>query len=309
MGGLKARLSRVHFVQAALCALAFSFFFTIALPLQTFLGNTEMFDYGVGSLLPELMVAWVIVFVVSFVIQVVTEPFLGRLIHLGFFVLTLFGYLESGILSVGLPQLNGELWLFCRPSIRLYLDLWIFCAGLIAMFVFRKALYGCLHWCSLALLIMSVAFIFDVKGKTGDAPIQTEFDDGFCPAYDMVKSAELSTNRNVIVVIVDSAPADILDQVMRESPELQSHFPGFTAFPNNIGMHDNTRRGMSGLVTGRYLERDTAYAENMARFWGKDSAVSTFKDAGYDLYVRLYVGLSIITLLYVRQHRTLPRCG
>lgn len=290
MGGLKEKFSQVHFGQAALCSLAFSFFFAVAVPFQTFLGNTEMFDYGMGDLLPELLTAWFVLFLFSFTVEILTEPFMGRLAHLGFVTLAAFGYLEAGIFSVGLPQLNGELWLLCRPSIRQYLDLWIFCAAAIAIFFFRKSLYAFMHWAALGILVMSVAFMLDVGGKSNAAPLKTAFDDGFCPAYDMVKSVELSTNRNVIVVIVDSAPADILDQVMRENPELCSHFPGFTAFPNNIGMHDNTTRGMPAFMTGRYLERDTSYVENIASFWGADSAVSSFKNAGYDIYARLYVG-------------------
>lgn len=290
MDGLKERFSRVHFGQAALCSLAFSFFFAVAVPLQTFLGNTEMFDYGVGELLLQSLALGFVLFGVSFIVEILTEPFIGRLAHLGLVTATLFGYLESGVFSVGLPQLNGELWLLCRPSIRQYLDLWIFGVAFLAILIFRRRLYGYIHWIALSLLVMSVAFMFDVRRKGGETVIKTDFDNGFCTAYDMVKSAEFSTNRNVIVVIVDSTPADILDQVMRENPELCLHFPGFTAFPNNIGMHDNTRRGMTGLVTGKYLEKDTSYAENMANFWGHDSVITTFKNAGYDIYARYYVG-------------------
>ena len=287
---IKSWLDRVHKGQALLCAFACSFFFAVAVPLQTFRGNAEMFDYGVSDLLPELAVVWIAVLAFAFFVQVATEPFMGRLAHLGFVAITLFGYLEAGILSVGLPQLNGELWLFCRPSIRQYLDLWLFCGMVIASLVFRKRLYSCLHWIALSVILMSGASIFDVGGVRETTHNETVFDSGFCPVNDMVNSIEFSTNKNVIVVIVDSAPADMLDQVMCENPALQARFPGFTAFPANISMHDNTTRAMPAMFTGKYLEKDISYFDNIASFWGEESALNAYLTNGFDMYVHLIVG-------------------
>lgn len=286
------RFKKAYFAQSGLVSAAFAFFFAFAMPLQTFRGNSEMFAYGIGDLLPELLVLWAALFAISFAAEILTEPFLGRVACLGFATATVFGYLESCVLSFGLPQLNGELWLLCRPSIRQYLDLWLFAGGTIVLFVCRKRVYGCLHWVALAMLLLGVACIFDAGGQKQKSMEKTAFDDGFCPAFDMVKSTALSTNRNVIVLIVDSVPADIVDSVMASNASLASHFRGFLAFKNNIGMHDTTTRAMPSLITGRYLEKDTGYFDHIGSFWGEDSAIKSFFDANYDLYVRMYVGES-----------------
>lgn len=283
-------IKKVTLMQAILPAFAFSFFFTIALPLQTYLSNRQMFDYGGGALLVELAIVWGLIFFAAYFASIISEIFLGKLFHLCLLILAICGYLEVGILSIGLPSMNGEAWLFNRPTIRIYLDLWIFLTVGMSVLVFRRLFVKYLHWISLAFLVLCIAFIFDANNRNSREFPPTTFDDGFCTPYEMAKSIEFSTNRNVVVIIIDSTPADLAQEVILGDVKLRDHFKGFVSFPNNIGMHDCTTRAMPAFVTGKYLEKKTTIQENEISFWGKESAVKAYLDFGYNLYVRNYIG-------------------
>ncbi len=292
MDRLKARFSQLHFVQAVLCALAFSFFFTLALPLQSYISNRLMFEYDLGDLLSEVILIFFVSFIVLTMLLLVAEYIFGRFPILLMLIAGICGYLEVGILSIWLPQLNGELWLFARPSIRLYLDVIVFILLLVLGIWYRKRLYGWMTWGAIGFIIMSIAFIMDTSSARCQKVIRTAFDDGFCPAYDMVRSVVFSTNRNVIVISIDSAPADLTAEIIEEDKNLKSQFPGFIEFKNNIGMHDCTTRGTPAFVTGNYLEKETSLQENEASFWGDNSVVKSYLDAGYNMFVRMGAGKS-----------------
>lgn len=292
MGVLKEKFSNLHYGQASTVSLAVAFISVVAVPFQSYFSNRQMFDYGLGELLPEILLLFVIGASFLSLVLIVAEAFFGKFPILIALIAGICMYLEVSALSIGMPQLNGELWLLARPSIRLYLDVVVVLLILVLAVRYRRRLYDWMSLVAIGLIIMGSAFMMDV-GKSGDTKdIKTAFDDGFCPAYDMVRSMAFSTNRNVIVISIDSAPADLAAKIMQEDVMLRNHFPGFIEFRNNIGMHDCTTRGTPAFVTGSYLEKDTTLAENEASFWGDNSAVKDYLDAGYNLFVRMGAGKS-----------------
>ena len=273
---------------AALSSFAFAAFFTLGLPLQTFLGNSEMFDYQLLEMLPELLFAFLTVFSILIIIEMLFERFAGRFIHLLLITIAVCGYLEAGVLSVGMPQLNGDLWRFCRPSLRQYLDCVIVLLIFILVLVFNKVLQRYITCISVCFIVMCFAFVLDSASMRSSTPLEkSSFDAGMTTAYDVAKSVTFSGHRNIIVLSLDSAPADIAYQIMREDKNLRTHFNGFLEFYQNIGMHDCTTRGIPAIVTGNYLEKNTTFSENLASIWGRDSCLTAVKDAGYSMYVQL----------------------
>lgn len=287
---MKNEISRCSLI----VALVTTAFFFVLLPLQTYLSNQDMFLYGVWEILPELLASFIVVSaVLSFLLYFIGK-WLGRFPHLLVMGVCLCGYLQVTLLSIGMPQLNGELWLFQKWSVRQYLDVTVFSLVFIVLFVFRKTFYRYLVWIMVALLVMQVSFCADalVTRDKSVGRVKTEFDGGFCPVVDVVKSLRYSKYRNIIVLSLDSSPADLADEIVCEDASLRKRFYGFYGFSENIGMHDNTTRGIPSFATGQYIEKDTHVIDHAASFWGDDSAVTLFKKNGYDMFVRMGAGSS-----------------
>ena len=278
----KQQLLRLHYVQAIIVAVAFSTFFMLIAPLQTYLGNRGLFDFTPLELLSEIVPLTLVVFVVLLSVLLITELFLGRFLLVVAVAILACGYLESGIFSIGLPPLNGELVAFKNPFRSLF-DTCLLCVIFVPLVACYKWTKGIIHWVALAIFLLSSASLFDVRSDEAGSPI-SGFSEGICPRLDVAESLRFSPYRNVILIILDSTPATIASQVVKENPEIQEHFPGFVAYNNNLAMHEMTIRGLPGLMTGKYLTPEMSANDYVLTMFGPDSLLIPYAEANDPIY-------------------------
>jgi len=98
----------------------------------------------------------------------------------------------------------------------------------------------------------------------------------------VVANVKYSPSRNVLVFVLDSMPGKTVADLVRTNRTLLAKFPGFTAYPRNVGMHECTKRGVPGLVTGRHYDPaempETDYPMTM---YGTNSVVVGAAAAGW----------------------------
>lgn len=268
-----------HWGQTLFLAGTVAFFFTIVLPLQTYLNNRELFDFSCGAMLLEVAPVTVILFGVLCGLLWLSDRFLKRWLHVILLAILICEYLETGVLSIGLPPLDGDLMAYGNPF-RKIIDTSILIAVFICIVVLGRWIRCVLHWITLACCVMFVAALMDVRPQERVADKVTAMADGFCLNRDVIKNFKYSPERNVMVLMLDSAPASLMADVMRENPELRRLFPGVTAYDNNIGMHYQTRRGLPGLMTGIYLEPDVSASDYTMSVYGTNSFLFTYASAG-----------------------------
>ena len=260
-------------------------FFALVVPLQTYLSNRDGFPFPVGSLLPELLLAFLAVFTVLFLVLLILDKILSRLgsgwlrilPFAAVFAILVCAYLETGILSFNLPQLDGDRMNF-NNAYRKVVDL-------VALAASGAISFGLVIWLRRyvklffgGILVMALASLLDVR-LSSSVKTDCEMGDGLVPKYTVAKSMEYSTNRNVLVFILDSVPATTASDVLSANPDLAGKFTGFVSYRNNIGMHENTQRGLPGLMTGIYASKDDTAADYSMSMFGKDSLLQPyFKD-------------------------------
>lgn len=79
-------------------------------------------------------------------------------------------------------------------------------------------------------------------------------------------SPDLS-QRNIIVILIDTLQGDMFARMLDSDPELASDFSGFTVYPNTVGLFPFTGLSVAGILTGtRYDGTETipAYHERVA---------------------------------------------
>ena len=280
--------SEARCVRDVLSAVAIAAVLALVLPLQAYLGNASLYPFGIGRLLAEAGVVFVAFSIVAFMLLSVSSRFLWGALHGLLLGAAVCAYLESGVLSAGLPEINGayspELAVVSRGIVDCAVWAVLLAGGLLA----SRWLLRWGHLVAIGLLVLGLASLFDVKRDVA-APEKAGAEGGglscgFEWQRDVVENFRFSRERNVLVFILDSMPGSLSTDLMKSSPDLAAKFPGFVAFTNNVGMHDCTKRGLPGLMTGRYFDPLTSSkAEYPMSIYGDESFLVPYVASGAEV--------------------------
>lgn len=271
-------------------AVAIAAFVALVLPLQTYLGNAADYSYGVGRLLVEQAVETIVLSAALWALLAASERWLKGWLAPVFVALLVYFYLESGPLSFGLPELNGELPEVLGDDARRLWDSLVL-AGLVASFLLAyRWIREVLHWIAVVVLALGFSSLFDVRsGESIPSAADLEKEGGLAISSEIVSSVEYSPTRNVLIFVLDTMPATIACDIVKNDPLLAAHFPGFIAYRENVGMHDCTKRGVPSLMTGRYFEPGGNTPEFMMSVLSTNSFLQAYRDRGDSIYCLLDV--------------------
>lgn len=266
--------------------LALTLLTQVALPLQSYWANRTSYPFSLVSL--GGAIAWRFIWMspLSFVVVLVLSKCFGRWVFGAVFAMSVCVYLESGILSNGLASLNGDVFLL-QDRTRTLWD----AAAWMAVFATFLALHAILKkyyvQASLCLALLAGASLFDVKHeKLADKTNLIVHN--FTPIDTVIRNVVYSTNRNVLVFILDSLEREQAHAIMEDSeagPGLREQFRGFTEFTDNVGAFPETLLSVPNLLTGLYPNETNSFANYTWSCYGSESVLRDYLQAGYDLFV------------------------
>lgn len=254
--------------------------FVVALPIQSYLVNRSSFPFSFGAVLGEVLVCAATSFFVLAVVLFALHYVFSYLPHVVVLGVVVCEYLVSGVMSIGLPPLNGEhvWWSGLGGRAMLELALVVF---VVALFVFlRRFVMRHVYAVSGAIVLMTVASMADVKVEKR-LDVDSEH---LCAPEDVVRSARYSATRNVFVFILDAAPTPGCSKELDASPELRSLFPGFVQCRNNLSMGECTSVGLPGLMTGLFQKREEDQFDYAYSFFGTNSLAMAAAAKGVPTY-------------------------
>ena len=256
-----------------------SAFVVLALPVQSYLVNASMFEFPLGDLVLEQGLVALAVFVWLAAGLFVSTFFFGRFLHVVVLFALICAYLETGVLASGLPPLNGDAWIFRDPA-RIRTDsLVLGGVMLLGLLSYKYSRRYVVH-ISAALGVMILASMFDVK-KDKLSGEKNYLSPGCCAKLDAVRNAVFSASRNVLVLMLDSTPADVAGVVARENPELMARFTGFVGYDKNCGVHGDTLHGLPGTATGLYFDgKSETIAQYSNSIFSEKSFLADYVKAG-----------------------------
>lgn len=278
-------------------------YFAIVLPVQTYLTCVEAPTFSLGCLLREFVLyfglAWIAVSVTLFALSYVplaktTIDAKGRRhrkISLQFHVLALAfviaAIVESGPLSIGLPQLNGDFSGY-RSSVRLWLDMLVLAAVIITPLACYRWLKRHVVWIAVATAVYAGVSLFDASGARPAEGVRNDMIiRGEIPRYDVVAGSAFSSSNNVMVLILDTVSSHAMAEVFRKDPEFARHFPGFVNYTHNLGMHWTTAVALPGIMTGRYFENSADLSTYGLAPFTRASFVKDYIDRDIPVYFNL----------------------
>ena len=279
-------------LHSAIIAASLGAFFALVVPLQTYLGNQADYSFGLLRLVLEQLAVTVLLAAVAYVLLRLSERWVGGWLSPLLTGVLVCLYLEAGPLSFGLPEINGALSPVLGSVSRKIVDSLILGGVVLAFAVAFRLLRPWLHWVALGVLAIGLASLLDVRTQA-DAVNATAAADcgGMTVASKIIESVEYSPARNVMMFVLDSMPATVACDIVTCDPGLASHFPGFIGYRRNIGMHDCTKRGVPGFMTGRYFDPKgrVSKSEYMMSVLSTNSLLQAYRDHGDAIYCCLDV--------------------
>jgi len=260
--------------------------FTGLLPVQSFFLNRACYAVSVSAVLTEAAVVSVTVFVISLMFERILDRVCNGFASALLTAVLVYAYLESGILSAGIPTITGDFPEVLNSSWRKILDSLV--AGFVVALplVFFRRIREWIHWIALAVCLLGFASVADMCLARNDegAPGRAG---GLLPFPPIARGLSYSPVRNVLMFVLDNASGKDAADILARDPELAGRFPGFVAYQDNVGMHDGTKRGVPGLLTGEYFEKGNGRTEYVMSAIGPKSFLRTYQKRGAAVYSTL----------------------
>lgn len=280
---------------SALIVTAFTVFTLLFFsPLEIFLGNAIEFKFSMD-------IAAIILFFVALLISISVSALVSLLpikalrpYNIIVFGIGFCAYFQSLFLNGNMGSLTGEEDHYSLPLIIVNLLIWvaIFVALIVIFIVLKKrkkakTFFSAVRFVALALIVMQLSGVTVAYFKT-DKSI-----DRIKDTYITTDSKlELSQNENVVYFIIDTCDGTLVEQALKDYPDLFSGFNGFTYFPNMSTTHSRTFPSLTYLLTGQKCYFDKPYTEYVNEAFENSSFIDDIDALGTD--IRLYTELSYI---------------
>lgn len=279
----KSREDGKRFVFSISTAALVSAFFTMVVPLQSFLANRALFEFPASDFAKEVVVAWAVLFIVLAVgLHLSRRPF-GYFIHSVLIGFVVYEYLQCGVLAIGEPEINGEVFYYTNKSLAVR-DTAVLCSIMVVFICGYRWLKPYLNWIVIGLFVMIAASLLDIKRDSHCDVVSSPLSQGFCSKLDVAQSTVHSGRRNVMMIILDSIGTEVSLDALAECPDLKEAFTGFVAFTNNIGVHDFTEPSVPAIMTGKLFDRgvddDTSFHDYGFSALGEGSFLADYTAAG-----------------------------
>ena len=109
---------------------------------------------------------------------------------------------------------------------------------------------------------------------------------------------EYSTQRNVILILLDEFQSDVFAEAVLPQPDLRSHFDGFTYFPNTTAGANFTELALPAILTGRMYDNSVPRDVFLREAYLKHSLPAFLKHAGFAVHLYPWRGFANESIYY-----------
>ena len=290
------RSRQKKFALGVLVALLFSFTLVLVAPLHVQTTNQLEFAYSSAELFKALLPFFVIMLAGLSALLAALRANTYQVLLSVLFALSLLLWLQGNILVWDYGALDGReidwtgMWFFGL------LDgaMWVLGLGLAIYFSnwMARNLVGV--GSIFLILIQCVSMYSDLSNasavdRTGKYRVDTH------------EKLAFSSDKNVIVIVVDAFQTDIFQELIDEEPALKDSFDGFVYFRNSVSGFRQSYPSIPNILTATYFDNKRPMWDYLRdAYLSKSSLPKFFRDNGYrsEVYespLGLYVNPAVVT--------------
>ncbi len=289
----KSSISKSHIIISVLASFAFSFSFFIVGPLSFFFseanrGYFEDNNIYAASIVPLMVIAAAIFFVILAAILILATGKIHTVLVSVITWLLVCGYVQTLFFNgwtnglIGDGNAGNEMPAFGIPNLLLWIALGVLIIGAPLAKGKLKKVAGIAKMVVVYLLVL----VFAMQGAgllevILNAPEQKETA-AFLSTENMF---DVSTNDNVIVLILDRFDQLYYDAVVADDPNFFADFDGFTAYTDNIALYARTYPAVTSMLTGVENDFSTTRTEYFDRAYSNSTFINDMVSGGYDVNI------------------------
>ncbi len=278
-----------------LLSAAMGFMLGIYEPVVLYFHNRNEFWYDLYLLLPVTLLMFLGIFLLSavaFGICCLVNEKLYRVAVVGYTILFLATYVQGNYLVGHLPPQDGTpvAWAAYDYQRWYTIILWIVVTVLVLtaarLAKLPRFLSGVRYLgggITLVLLVTMVTVCVETDG------LEEKKDMSMTTKYEL----EMSTDKNFVILIMDSVDGTRLSEMMEERPEYKEIFQDFTSYENTMACYPYTMFAVPYLLSGDWFECDEWIAPYTANAYRDASLFQELEERGYRM--GLYVGEAPLT--------------
>ena len=271
-------------------ALFLTFTFFVFGPMEMYVTNASNFFFDLKTLIVPVLVLFLVIFFVILAVNILLEKYLSVAaltfsIGLGLYVQGNWMQLDygemdgraidwSGFGSWGL--INGVVWLV------------ILAVPVVLSYVLKnKKLYRpIINYVSYGLVAMQcitlVVILFTTDLEKNAVYLEKD-----------AEMYQLSSEKNVVVMLFDAFQASYFEQAIEELPEAKETFEGFTFFDNAVGTSLFSEEGGATVFAGEQMQADKNLVENVQYIYEESELFPALVQEDYD--IRYYINSKMVS--------------
>ena len=275
--------SKLRLRSAGLLSVAAGFMLFLYAPLEIYFNNKYEFWFDFYDLIPLCLLMFAVFTGVSFLLAFIVSKINTRLYH-GFLTVYLIAflctYIQGNFMIGNLPHLDGSTVDWAQYSgLRIgSVALWVAVTVLVILTVKKLSLTkvadaaGAVSGLiSLVLLVTLVTLGFTKQG----------LEHKFSMINTTYGELEMSTDQNLVLLVLDTVDGDIMSQVIEHHPEYKETLSDFTYYNNTMSAYPFTAYSVPYLFSGEWYEDQEEFIEYAKRVYREAPFFDDLEARGY----------------------------
>lgn len=283
MSKIKERMGDIS--AGILLSVSLCFMLCVYAPLELFLTNQEEFWFDIKTLVFPVILFFAVATVICIVLFLVLRLINKKVYYIGLaaaMVALICSYVQGNFLVGGLPGLDGTAfdWSAASPERIKSIVLWVVAALVIGFVLFKfkekifKKVTLIASVCMLLLLSSTLTTLFfttDIKTNSSRLSITNK------------NEFQLSTDQNVILLMIDAADSKYFDAALKRNPEAAENLKDFTDFNNTASGYPYTQLSVPLILTGEWYENKEPFNDYMSKAFKKSPFITTLEQKKYKM--------------------------
>lgn len=255
------------------CLILFLCFFT---PLDVFFKNTKEFGFRFNEIyLYLLLVSLSLIVLLTILLVLIPKSVFERVISL-FLIVVILLWVQGNILNKDYGPLTGATMNWDRWATWGYFEAGVWSALIVLTIIFSRYIKKIINKICIV-IILTLISTFAIK-VFDYSPLDTRK-----VIFDESVKFDFSTNKNVILILLDELQSDVFEEIISEHPELEEQFSGFIYYPDTVAGFPFTETSVPNILTGTYYDNSVPFREYIEKSYLGNSIPRILKKRGYEV--------------------------
>ena len=274
-----------------LCVI-FSFMLVIFEPISLYANNTNDFWFDLYDMLPELLPAFVILAVGSFLIfgliyfisfKLFKKPAIFYILSLLFFAFFIITYIQGNFLSGSLPGLNGNPFNWREYKVETAISIILWAVVFIALFIAIKKLSSKKVFTIIpAITLVVFAMLFVSLITTLETTRDLEDKNTSKATLDYYN--HFSNQQNFFIFLVDAIDSRSFDALLKDSSDYQKTFKDFSYYQDTLSYYPYTRDSIPQIFYSTPNENETEFDDYSRKAFSESPIINSLASEKYNMY-------------------------